>query len=240
MFPRKRTAKTELAFGKIPAYCKYELFMERYRSASEFIKQAHEGKASIKLLDVGCGEGYLKYFCDFGKIDWTGIEIWKERVETCKKLGYKIFETDIDREKFPFPDSSFDVLVASHVLEHLHDRAAVVKEMFRVLKPGGTLIVAVPIKPVIINTLLTFFWNLSAKAKGETVFAYNLYSFKDFLKISLDGNFDFVDVRGFRLISSKRYFNWENNLGFYKFNTWWGKTFPSLSPEVNAVLRKKV
>ena len=87
--------------------------------------------------------------------------------------------------------------------------------------------------------ILTLLWNLSAKAKGETVFAYNLYSFKRFLEESLDRAFDYVDVRGFRLLSARKYLDWENSPGFYRFNTWWGRTLPSLTPEVNVVVKKR-
>ncbi len=50
MLAKTKKGKTELAFGKIPAYCKYELFMERYRSASEFIRMAHVNINKISLL----------------------------------------------------------------------------------------------------------------------------------------------------------------------------------------------
>ena len=47
--------KNELAFGKIPAYCKYELFMERYRSGAEIIANEVKLTDETAILDVGCG-----------------------------------------------------------------------------------------------------------------------------------------------------------------------------------------
>jgi SAM-dependent methyltransferase len=236
---KKKIEKTEMAFGKIPAYCKYELFMERYRSASDFIKEYHKGKDKINILDVGCGEGYLKYFCDFGKIEWHGVEIWKERFELCKTLGYNMHPVDVDTQKMPFADGEFDVVVGSHVLEHLKNRKFVVEEIYRVVKIGGIIILAVPVKPPLINIFLNFFWGLSAKAKGETVHAFTLYTFKKFLETTLDKKFNLIDVRGFRFISARKRFNWENSIHFYKANTWFGRTFPALTPEINVVLLKK-
>ncbi len=239
MFQKKKEEKTEKAFGKIPAYCKYELFMERYRSAAEFIKNAHKDRNKLILLDVGCGEGYLKYFCDFRKIEFCGIEIWKKRFEVCKKLGYKMYNCDIDNKSLPFKDKTFDVVVGSHVIEHLKNREFALKEMLRVLKKGGLLIIAVPIKPIIISHLINFIWWFIPKGKGDTVHAFSLYAFKSFLKKALDEKFEYIDVRGFRIISSRRKANWENHPGFYKFNTWFGRYFPSITPEVNAIMKKQ-
>lgn len=45
---------------------------------------------------------------------------------------------------YPFKDSSFDVIYASHILEHILDQVACMSELYRILKPGGTAIVRVP------------------------------------------------------------------------------------------------
>jgi SAM-dependent methyltransferase len=49
-----------------------------------------------------------------------------------------------DAHHLPFPDSSFDRIIASEVLEHLPDDAAAVRELARVLRPGGTIAVTIP------------------------------------------------------------------------------------------------
>jgi SAM-dependent methyltransferase len=53
-------------------------------------------------------------------------------------------ELKLDIEKIELPDSSFDVVLASHVLEHVDDHKAL-RELHRILKPGGTLIVMIPV-----------------------------------------------------------------------------------------------
>ena len=240
MFFKKKTTKTEKAFGKIPAYCKYELFMERYRSAAEFISDFHRNRAKLKLLDVGSGEGYLKFFCDFGQIDWHGIEIWEERFKICQELGYQMHRCNLDTEPLPFDNESFDVVVGSHVLEHLANRSFCLQEMGRVLKTGGMLILGVPIKPIILSHLVRFVYRFKPKGNGNTMYAFDIRSIKKLLTHSLStyGGFEIMDIRGFRLISARRITNWENSEGFYKFNTWFGKHFPGLTPEVNLVIRK--
>jgi SAM-dependent methyltransferase len=49
-----------------------------------------------------------------------------------------------DGHRLPFPDGSFDVILANNVIEHLHDPVAGVAEMRRVLKPGGQLLYTIP------------------------------------------------------------------------------------------------
>lgn len=234
---RKKKAKTELAFGKIPAYCKYELFMERYRSAAEFIHKAHTELETLKLLDVGSGNGYLKYFCDFGNIDWHGIEIWEERLKECESLGYHMHRCDLDTETLPFEKETFEVVVASHVIEHLKNPGYAIKEMYRVLKTNGLLIVGTPIKPILISNLLNYLYARRVIHKGETAYNYDLYSLKRFLGRNILGA-RIIDVRGFRILSARKTRNWENNFHFYRFNTYVGQKFPSLTPEVNVVLVK--
>lgn len=234
---KNKKEKTELAFGKIPAYCKYELFMERYRSAAEFIKIAHANINSLKLLDVGSGNGYLKYFCDFGNIEWHGIEIWEERYRDCQRLGYHMHWCDIDSENLPFDHAAFDVVVASHVIEHLTNRDFALQEMYRVLKNGGLLIIGTPIKPILISSLLNYIYSFRIINKGETAYNFNLNSLKKFLLNNLP-TAQIIDTRGFRVISARKTRDWENHLNFYKFNTYIGKKFPSLTPEVNVVLLK--
>jgi SAM-dependent methyltransferase len=236
---RKKREKAERAFGKIPAYCRYELHMERYRSAADFVRRAHEERDRLRLLDVGSGSAQLKHFCDFGNIDWYGVDISARGIKECRDMGYKMCRCDIDEEPLPFDDEAFDVVVGSHVLEHLCDRESAVKEMGRVLKAGGLLIIGVPIKPFPGNHLLSLYYSLKTIPKGGTRWAVDLASLMSFLRRSLDSGYEVVDVRGFRLVSARRRTNWENHESFYKLNVRLGKLCPSLAREVNVVMRKR-
>jgi 2-polyprenyl-3-methyl-5-hydroxy-6-metoxy-1,4-benzoquinol methylase len=100
--------------------------------------------AAPTSLDVGCGDGY-----------------WSEKL---KSIGYKTTSVDMNREypnvdwetpykdtvfidlnkKLPFQDASFDLVWCSEVIEHLNNPKEVIKEIERVVKPGGKYILTTP------------------------------------------------------------------------------------------------
>lgn len=97
-----------------------------------------------KILDAGCGIGVLMreirsvrpnaqlYGADFSPV----------AVARCRGYGF-VAERAVLPD-LPFPDSLFDVVVCTEVLEHLDDPLASVRSFHRVLKPGGMVIVSVP------------------------------------------------------------------------------------------------
>ena len=236
----RKTETKELAFGKVPAYCRYELFMERYRSISDFIGAEHRQRESLRVLDVGSGAGFLKRFCDFGNIEWHGVDTEQRSLKTCTKLGYRMVEFDIDGHPLPYPDEHFDVVVACHVIEHLVNLPFCLHEMSRVLKHGGLLVTGIPVKPPFTHHLLTFYHRLkTSRRKGGTTLAVDVRALKRLLRKHLGRGFRIIDLRGFRLISARRRANWENNEAFYRANVWFGKLCPSFTREVNVVMRKE-
>ncbi|NNC81495.1 MAG: class I SAM-dependent methyltransferase [Acidimicrobiales bacterium] len=56
----------------------------------------------------------------------------------------RFIDSTVDACHLPFPDSAFDLIVQFHVLEHIPDDGAAIREMARVLKPGGLCLVQVP------------------------------------------------------------------------------------------------
>jgi 2-polyprenyl-3-methyl-5-hydroxy-6-metoxy-1,4-benzoquinol methylase len=96
-----------------------------------------------RILDVGCGNGdLLRYLQSRGYKSLNGLELSAYAVERLAAQGI-----EMQRGKLPSisaPAESFDVAIASQVLEHVIRRNTFLKEIRRVLKPGGHLFVFVP------------------------------------------------------------------------------------------------
>jgi 2-polyprenyl-6-hydroxyphenyl methylase/3-demethylubiquinone-9 3-methyltransferase len=96
-------------------------------------------RSPVKLLDMGCGAGFLSH--DMGKLghDVTGIDLSVQSLEVARQLDTtkKIHYLQSDVTKTPFPDKSFDVICAMDLLEHLENPAALIQEASRLLKAGG-------------------------------------------------------------------------------------------------------
>ena len=89
-------------------------------------------------LDVGCGVGDMLAF----RPRTIGVDVNPKTVEYCIRRGFPAVCMGPDR--LPFLASSFDSAVADNVLEHLASPRALLTEVRRVLKDGGTLVVGVP------------------------------------------------------------------------------------------------
>lgn len=90
-----------------------------------------DGRYSDKVLDVGCGVGFVSQL--YPNFDITGIDISDGMLE---KNPYKWVKAPA--EKIPFEDNHFDFVLCRALLHHLEDPRVGLREMARVLKPGGT------------------------------------------------------------------------------------------------------
>lgn len=230
-----------MAFGRVPAYCKYELFMERYRSAAEFIDAPPPGglHGHRLILDVGCGTGLMKQFSDDPRLEWHGVDIDEERLGQCSELEYRVSKINLDIQPLVCQDQQFDIVVASHVLEHLAEPTKILRELDRVLCPNGILILAVPIKPPPFHIPLGMLRRRKRMRTGHTSQVFSLSSFRTMVRRALAGKYDEIDVRGFRFLSARRRFGWENRHWFYAANVWIGRHAPLICREINLVLRKR-
>jgi ubiquinone/menaquinone biosynthesis C-methylase UbiE len=91
------------------------------------------------LLDVGIGAGDLASLFNVKSI--TGIDISKAMLKECKKLHPNYNLILGDAEKLPFKNSSFDIVCCRNLLQNFNNPTRAFKEMFRVLKSGGNLII---------------------------------------------------------------------------------------------------
>jgi len=100
------------------------------------------GGPGRRVLDLGCRDGALtRAYLDGNEV--VGFDADREALAAAARLGIETNWADLD-QPLEVPDASFDVVVAGELLEHLRDPQALVAEIRRVLRPGGTLVASVP------------------------------------------------------------------------------------------------
>ena len=229
-----------LAFDVVPAYRRSELRCARYQDMVPAVRdQARSGEV-LEILDVGSGTGLAKRFIDHAGVvaRWTGIEINPDRVQLCKQLGYDRIIDDHDLEKGPLPMSadSFDVVIASHVLEHLEHAHAALEDWMRVLRPGGLLILGVPMHLGLVARLARArFRHRGRKRARAHCHFFSMRSLNELLS-----PYSVSAIRGFRLISARKWLPLEDYRWFYLINRRAGRWLPGLAAEVNVEIRKPV
>jgi 2-polyprenyl-3-methyl-5-hydroxy-6-metoxy-1,4-benzoquinol methylase len=96
-----------------------------------------------RVLDIGCLGGKLsREILEAGNEVW-GVEINPTAAEVARKRGIRVKVADVE-SGLPFEASSFDVVHAGEVLEHLYDTKTFFEECRRVLKDGGALLFTAP------------------------------------------------------------------------------------------------
>jgi len=94
------------------------------------------------ILDIGCATGALIAFLRDKGWRVTGVEISPSAVYA--KNERKLDVRNIPLEENHFPDNSFDVILASHLIEHLNEPKTFLKETYRILKNNGAIFITTP------------------------------------------------------------------------------------------------
>ena len=99
--------------------------------------------ASRTILSVGCGSGEeIRFLGRFGKV--YGIDPGEDAIRSCRAAGIGEQVTQASAEQIPFPDNHFDAVFILDVLEHIRDEQRALAQIYRVLKPGGIVVISVP------------------------------------------------------------------------------------------------
>jgi 2-polyprenyl-3-methyl-5-hydroxy-6-metoxy-1,4-benzoquinol methylase len=98
------------------------------------------------LLDAGCGDGRYLAALGAGAERTAGVDLSARILETARataaRAGVEPELAQASLEELPFGDGEFDVVLCSQVIEHVVDAPAAARELVRVLRPGGTLVLS--------------------------------------------------------------------------------------------------
>jgi len=167
----------------------------------------HKHSDGARLLDIGCGYGFfLKKMAQRG---WAveGIEVSRAgREYATKTLGLSIHSTPL--EDMALPKEHLDVVTLFYVIEHVHDPGRMLREVFRILKPGGMVLLRWPHSTPVVKLLGPF-------ANRFDIYhtPYHLYDFNPRAMQQLLEKSGFRDVQnmigGFTL-PKRRLFRWSS------------------------------
>lgn len=171
------------------------------------------------FLDMGCGEGYmLKHAADNGFQPYgcdIAMNLRPEFAGQFKFTKGNIFEA-------AFPNEFFSVIYMDSVMEHVPDPTAVLKEFYRILKPGGVIMIIVPNEDSLMNTLTCWGYTLTLNRKkyGKIKPFVTPYHINGFSKRSLKAliernNLEPLRIKGF----GGNYRCWKSSAAFSR--AWW-------------------
>jgi SAM-dependent methyltransferase len=128
-----------------------------------FISVGHPSRWDARCLNCGSRERHRLlhlWITEGGGDKLSGKRILHfapEKAFQRRMRGNPLYETadlmqrgvthKVDITQVPLPDASYDVVMANHVLEHIHDDRRAMHELFRLLRPGGLALLTVPINP---------------------------------------------------------------------------------------------
>lgn len=150
------------------ALCREYLFRDHTHEIVQALFPTGVPEAGGRLLEVGCGPGF--YACrlsaEYPSLHTTGIDLSEaliRRAETraaARQLTNCSFQ-QADAHSLPYPSGSVDHLVVSRLFLIVPDKEGVMREIFRVLKPGGRCFIAEPTSGFRTRLPLALMWLLA-------------------------------------------------------------------------------
>lgn len=128
----REEGRWRLAGATVPAADPWFL---HYRSLFADLEKA-SARAHGKMLDIGCGNKPFEKMFALNVMEHVGCDVVQSSGSRADVL---CLATDL-----PFRDASYDTVLATQVIEHVADHKTMLGETFRVLRPGGTLILSGP------------------------------------------------------------------------------------------------
>jgi 2-polyprenyl-3-methyl-5-hydroxy-6-metoxy-1,4-benzoquinol methylase len=123
---------------------RYGTETEIQRSSKEMLRAMVPAESPLRILDVGCGTGLNAALMRAAGHSVIGVDLSPVAIGRFREKGLEGFVCDLEAASLPPEVAPFDLVYASEVIEHCADTDAFLKEIHRVLKPGGQLVLSTP------------------------------------------------------------------------------------------------
>ncbi len=201
-----------------------------------------EPNKSARLLDLGCWDG--SFTLELGRTIGTdklySVDIVEEFVQQCETKGIKAYCGDLNKP-LPFESESFGVVHANQVLEHIHHTDLFIKEIHRVLKSGGYVVLSTPNLAAWHNVACLFWgWQPFSTSVSDEINVGNPLHTRYKLKTSL-AHRRVPTYRGLKELLQYNGFKVERTVGvgYYPFPGKIGRLFSRLDPRHSVYLTVK-
>lgn len=127
---------------------RYDTQVKR-KTCLHLIQRVGRSLSNQRVLEIGFGSGAVLFSFD-PSCEIYGMEISHSAIERANvkadKLGYRSYHFDlVDGNTLPYEDSYFDIVIASHVVEHVENDAELLREIHRTLRDDGGAVILIPI-----------------------------------------------------------------------------------------------
>ena len=244
-------ASESRAFGVEPGHPPYRLRQARYQALGEDVAriamQIHQRRGgSVRLLDVGVGKGVSRMYTEVHPgaehIEYHAVDrYWHGPQRVYQYDQWQHYTADLERGLPDLSSDQFDIVVCEQVLEHLHQAPHALGELSRVTRPGGWLVVGVPIFPHGVHALRKYVvpWldqRLGHKPRPH-VQAFSKRTFLDL--IGRQCEVEIRKTRGFRIASGGLLRPLEYCRWWWRLNRQVGALVPGLCVEIQVLAQKR-
>jgi len=244
--------KGSKAFGVEEGYAPYRLRQARYyelgMDCARWAQETYEETGrKADVLDVGSWDGALRKYTEIHagseQINYHGVDIFPNGKDfVYKSEDWTLHHINLEEGLTELESDRYDVVVCEQVLEHLHHPDVAIADMYRVLKPGGRLVIGVPIFPPGLDAVRRHVVPKTDRLFGVKkirghVQAWSKFSFERLIRNTVP-EAEIELSRGFRIVSG-------GILRPLEYCRWWwqlaravGRTVPSLCIEIQTVVSK--
>lgn len=227
-------------FGAKAASTRYPFRALRYWwAAAALAEEGRQSREPLRVLDAGCQGGFLKRFADVEFVaHWTALDCRLDH-PLLPEAGYDaVVAADLE-QALPFDPAAFDAIVSLHVFEHLRAPEGTLRELARVLRPGGVVLLGFPTMPGWLAPLREAQHRRGLAAGRRPAWGHQQVFYP--ARVRRMAVAAGLEVE---LLSGSHFFRrtgaWmENSPAWVRLNQWWGGLCPSLGSELCVALRKR-